>query len=179
MNHPVAFDRVFLVGISGAGKSSVGAALARRLGWQVIDTDAEIVRRAELPIHRIFEECGEPAFRALEREVVRAACSSPRRVVALGGGAFSDTVTRAKLLDAGLVVWLRVDATAAAARLAPSLGREPRPLLGGDLPARLRELAEARRADFEQAHVHIDTDGRTIDEVMSRVLRTLSPVPAG
>ncbi len=178
MNRSVSLERVFLVGISGAGKSSVGAALARRLGWQVIDTDAEVVRRAGMPIHQIFEDRGEPGFRDLEREVVHAACSNPRRIVALGGGAFSDAGTRAKLLESGLVVWLRIDEAAAAARLEPSLVRQPRPLLGDDVAARLRELSEARRAGYKQAHVHIDTDGHTVDEVTSEVLRTLSPVPA-
>ncbi len=81
---------VVLIGFSGTGKSSVGRALAKRIGWEFVDTDAEVERAAGKRIHQIFVEEGEEAFRRLEREALRDALSCAQRVVAVGGGAVVD-----------------------------------------------------------------------------------------
>ena len=165
MSVPGPLDRLFLVGLSGAGKSSVATAAAARLGWTAWDSDVEIAARAGRSIPRIFAEDGEPAFRALERKIVDRLSGKPSAVGALGGGAMSDAATRERLLDRGLVAWLQVSPVVAAARLQAALADEPRPMLGADPRRRLVELIEAREAAYRQAHVHIATDGRSVAEV--------------
>lgn len=158
-------DRLFLVGMSGAGKSSVAAAAADRLGWSAWDSDAEITARDGRSIPQIFAQDGEPAFRALERDVVDALSDRPCAVGALGGGAMADVSTRERLLDRGLVAWLQVSPAVAADRLADGLADEPRPMLGDDPRGRLADLIAAREGAYRQAHVHIDTDRRSVAEV--------------
>lgn len=158
-------DRLFLVGMSGAGKSSVAAAAADRLGWTAWDSDAEITARDGRSIPQIFTQDGEPAFRALERDVVDALSDRPCAVGALGGGAMADAATRERLLDRGLVAWLQVSPDVAADRLQAKLADEPRPMLGDDPRRRLADLIAAREAAYRQAHVHLDTDRRSVAEV--------------
>jgi shikimate kinase len=166
-------DRAYLIGLSGSGKSAVARLAAARLGWQASDSDAEIVRRAGMPIAGIFEQRGEAAFRALERAVVLELAARPRQVLALGGGAFLDPVVQPRLLAGGLVVWLQVSPAQAAARLAPTLAHEPRPLLGDDPAGRLRELLSARQPEYQRAHVHLPTDGRSPGELAEAVVSAL------
>ena len=128
-------DRVFLVGISGAGKSSVAAVLAKRLGWKAQDSDAEVERRTARTIPWLFTHKGEAVFRGFEQSAVLEMAARPRQVMALGGGAFVNPLTRAALLRRGLVVWLDVDPDEAARRLAPDLAAEPRPMLGETTPS--------------------------------------------
>ena len=169
--------RIFLTGISGAGKSSVAHALANRLGWRVRDTDALIVDQTGHSTAHLFRTRGEPAFRELERTVVRATATEEHVVVALGGGAFLDPDTRLHLLTQGLVIWLQVDPREAARRLTPALPGEPRPLLGkGDVAVRLDELLKARSDAYSQAHLHIATDGHSPAEIADDVLAHL-PAP--
>lgn len=158
-------DRLFLVGMSGAGKSSVAAAAAARLGWTAWDSDVEIAVRDGRSIPQIFAQDGEPAFRALERDVVDALSAQPWAVGALGGGAMADAATRELLLARGLVAWLQVSPAVAAARLADGLADEPRPMLGNDPRRRLADLIAAREAAYRQAHLHVDTDQRSVTEV--------------
>ncbi|MCY4115049.1 MAG: shikimate kinase AroK [Chloroflexi bacterium] len=158
-------DRVFLVGMSGAGKSSVARAAATRLGWTAWDSDVEIAARDGRSIPQIFAQDGEPAFRALERDVVDELSAQPRAAGALGGGAMADATTRERLLARGLVAWLQVSPDVAAARLADGLADEPRPMLGDDPRRRLADLIAAREAAYRQAHVHVDTDQRSVAEV--------------
>ena len=162
-------DRLFLVGLSGAGKSSVAAAAAARLGWTAWDSDVEIVTQAGRSVASIFAEDGEAAFRALERDVVDRLSNRSCTVGALGGGAMSDAATRERLLDRGLVAWLQVSPEIAAARLQAGLADEPRPMLGSDPRRRLVALSESREAAYRQAHVHIVTDGRSVAEVSEAV----------
>ena len=159
------WDRLFLVGLSGAGKSSVAAAAADRLGWTAWDSDVEIAAQAGRSIPEIFAEDGEPAFRALERDVVDRLSGKPGSVGALGGGAMADATTRERLLARGLVAWLQVSPAVAAARLEAGLADEPRPMLNGDPRRRLVDLITTREAAYRQAHVHIDTDDRSVAEI--------------
>ncbi len=169
MSGPGPVDRLFLVGLSGAGKSSVAAAAAAQLGWAVWDSDVEIVTQAGRSIASIFAEDGESAFRALERDVVDRLSDRSCTVGALGGGAMSDAAIRERLLDRGLVAWLQVSPAVAAARLQAALADEPRPMLGSDPRRRLLALIETREAAYRQAHVHIATDGRSVAAVAEAV----------
>src|SRR5215471_7045827 len=92
----------------GAGKTTVGRRLARKLGWKFIDLDEEIERRERRPIAQIFREDGEPHFRNLERQYLKDVSSFPTSVVALGGGAFIDAENRNLAEQTGLTIWLKV-----------------------------------------------------------------------
>ena len=166
-------DRVFLVGISGAGKSTVANALAQRLGWKPQDSDAEVERRTGRSIPWLFSMKGEAVFRGFEQSAVLEMAARPRQVMALGGGAFVNPLTRAALLRRGLVVWLDVDPDEAARRLAPALAEEPRPLLGDDPAGSLRALRAERTAAYEQAQLRIDTNGKTIDAIADQIAHAL------
>jgi shikimate kinase len=152
-----------LTGMMGSGKSATAQALAQLTGRQVFSVDAEISRRAGKPIAAIFAEDGEPAFRALERQVLAAI---PAGAIAdLGGGAFCQPANAERLLAAGRVVFLEVSAAEAARRIGDPGSR---PLAG-----RWEELREARLPLYRRAHLAISTDGLTPDEVARRILRSL------
>jgi shikimate kinase len=100
-----------LIGLMGAGKTSVGSECARRLRRDFVDTDDLVVRTADMTIASIFAEGGESRFRAIEREVVTDVCASPRPlVIACGGGTVLDPENRRALRGSGIVVWLRAPA---------------------------------------------------------------------
>ncbi|MEU7039659.1 shikimate kinase [Streptomyces varsoviensis] len=161
---------VVIVGPPGAGKSTVGALLADRLGTGYRDTDADIERSAGKPISEIFIDEGEPHFRELERQAVRAAVAGHAGVLSLGGGAVMDEGTRALL--AGLpVVFLDVSLADAVRRVGLDA---PRPLLAVNPRQRWRELMEARRPLYtEVARAVVTTDGRTPEDVAEAVLDAL------
>ena len=157
---------VWLVGMMGAGKSTIGPKLARRLGRRFIDTDAEVERAAGSRIPEIFEREGEPAFRARERAAIEACCGQPA-VVALGGGAIEPPGARERLASTGRLVYLRARPATLLARLGDARGR---PLLAGLTPdgqaGRLAQLLERRRAAYESAAIVIDTDDLAPDSVV-------------
>jgi len=142
----------------GAGKSTIGPKLARRLGRRFIDTDAEVERAAGSRVAEIFEREGEPAFRSLEREAIEACCGEAA-VVALGGGAIEPPGARERLASTGTLVYLRARPETLLARVGDASSR---PLLAGLSPAgqagRLAELLERRQAAYESAEIVIDTD---------------------
>ncbi|MEU1075305.1 MULTISPECIES: shikimate kinase [unclassified Streptomyces] len=161
---------VVLVGPMGSGKSTVGTLLAGRLGAPYRDTDADIVAAQGRPIADIFVDEGEPHFRELEREAVRAALAEHTGVLALGGGAVLDASTRA-LLTGLPVVYLSMDVEEAVKRVGLNTAR---PLLAVNPRRQWRELMEARRHLYtEVARVVVETDARTPEEVAQAVLDAL------
>ena len=131
---------IVLVGLMGAGKSTVGRRLAKRLGLPFVDADAEIEAAAGLSVAGIFERHGEAHFRDLERRVIDRLVEGGPRVIATGGGAFMNPETRALILSRCTAIWLDGDIDTLAARAAR---RGRRPLLAsGDPRALLRALAE-------------------------------------
>lgn len=157
-----------LVGPPGTGKTTVGGLLAQRLGLAFTDADDLIVARAGKPIADIFVNDGEPAFRALEREIVAEALRSTDGVLALGGGAVLAAETR-ELLRAQRVVSLQVGLADGVRRTGLSTAR---PLLAGVNPrATFRALLDARIPLYhEVATVEVDTSGHSVDEVVDAVL---------
>ncbi|MFC3998660.1 shikimate kinase [Nocardiopsis sediminis] len=166
MSTPIAV----LIGAPGAGKTTVGRALAARLGADLMCTDTEIEARAGKPIGDIFIEDGEAAFRALEREVVAEALAGWPGVVAVGGGAVLDHDTQADLR--GLhVVYLQVEFADAAKRVGFD---QARPLLAGNPRARLRKLLDERLPVYESlAATTVSTSGRGPEEVVDAIIATL------
>ena len=155
-----------LIGPMGAGKTSIGRKLAKRLGLPFTDTDAVIVRDHG-PIDRIFADHGEARFRTLERDAVLAALDEGG-VVALGGGAILEPVTRVALLD-HRVVLLTVSGDTIASRLRSTA----RPLLQGEDPvARWHAIYEARRPLYERtADAIFDTSAGPLQDVVDAVAR--------
>ncbi|MCO1658766.1 shikimate kinase [Pseudonocardia sp. S2-4] len=168
---------VVLVGAPGAGKTTVGRVLARRLGVGFTDVDAVIVERIGKPIADMFLEEGEPAFRELERAVVAEALSEVDGVLALGGGSVLDERTRL-LLRGHRVVHLTVGLTDGLRRTGMSTAR---PLLAGVNPrATFRALLEARAPLYrEVATIEVDTTRRSTNQVARAVLEAIGESPAG
>ena len=161
---------VVLVGPPGAGKSTIGHALASRLGVRYRDTDDDVVADLGKPVADIFVTDGEAAFRSAERAAVRAALAEHDGVLCLGGGAVTDPDTR-RDLDGETVVFLDVSLTAAVSRV--GLARD-RPLLLGSPRAQLKTLMEQRRPLYtEVAATRVDTSERTVDDAVAAVLGAL------
>lgn len=159
-----------LVGAPGAGKSTVGALLAERLGMAFIDVDAVIEQRAGKPIAEIFAEDGEPAFRELEEATTLELLSHPG-VVSLGGGAVLSERTRSVLRNRR-VVWLRVSAASAISRVGLDTAR---PLLLGNVRGRLIKLLGERAPLYEEvASARIDTDHTSPSDVVEQIVRIWS-----
>jgi shikimate kinase len=158
---------IFVVGFMGAGKSTVGAALARRLGRKFIDLDQEIEAAEHAKISDIFEERGEREFRRIESEALaRQLAADKSAVVALGGGAFTLPANREMLRGRGVTVWLDCPFDTVQRRVVQS-GHRP---LARD-PQAFAALYEARRAAYSLADVRIpiqsDDPETTVDEVLS------------
>jgi shikimate kinase len=159
-----------LVGAPGAGKTTVGRRVASLLDVQFRDTDLDIAESAGKPVSEIFTDDGEEVFRQMERQAVQEALEAHPGILALGGGAIMDDQTRELLADHH-VIWLRVGATDAAKRVGLSGAR---PLLFGNVRGRLVTLLEERMPLYAQvANVTIDTDGRSVDEVVHDVRRAI------
>lgn len=156
--------RVVLVGLPGAGKSTVGAELACRLGVAFADSDELIVQQTGRTVSEIFAAQGEPAFRQLEADLIAEALGTFDGVLALGGGAVTTESVRQDLLDSGvLVVRLSAGQDELVRRLA---GNVDRPLLAEDPGARLAELAAAREPLYrEVASLTVTTEGQSPAEV--------------
>jgi shikimate kinase len=154
---------IALVGLRGAGKTTVGALLAERLGWRFVDTDALVEARAGVTIAEIFAHQGEPAFRALEREAGLATLCEERVVVATGGGAVLDEAVRARLAQV-FTVWLQAPIPELAARIERGAGR---PSLTGQAPADELPVVLAARADYYHAcaSAKVDNGEREAREV--------------
>jgi shikimate kinase len=152
-----------LTGMMAAGKTTVARALGSRLGRQVVSTDTMLESRFGKAIPRIFAEDGEPAFRAAERAIIERLDGD--LVVDLGGGAFCDPASAARLLQSGKVVFLEVSAAEASRRMA---GGRSRPLA-----ADWEALQAARMPLYRRAHLTVAVDGLSADEVATRVLEAL------
>ena len=166
---PAAVERILLIGMMGAGKSTVGRLLSQRLGWPYLDSDDEITRRTGRSVPEIWQAHGEPTFRVEEAAVLRDAVHSRGPVVvAVAGGAVLAPGNRDLIKGGGLVVWLRARTETLVARVGAGDGR---PLLGGDPATAMRTIYDARRPVYaELADVAVDVDGRTPEEIVEAVL---------
>ena len=160
-------DNIILIGFSGTGKTLVGEEIARLLGWQFVDTDAEVEGRAGKSVERIFAEDGEESFRRMERCALRDACSGRLKVIATGGGAAIDPLNRQLMLSQGFVVCLDARPETIYGRLMRDYPNHEatRPLLGGDDPLeRIRVLKHSRQGYYSEAHRMVQTDDLTVEQ---------------
>lgn len=169
---PSLIDRpIVLVGMMGAGKTSVGKLLAQRLALPFADSDGEVEREAGLSVATIFDRFGEAQFRELESRVLARLAAGPPRVIAAGGGAFAEGGTRALILERCIAVWLDADVETLAAR---ADGGGERPLLRGhNCREVLAGLAERRRDAYAAAALKVSSAGRSPAETAEAVLEAL------
>lgn len=170
MGEVSALRAVVLTGLMGSGKSEVGAALARRLGWRVVDTDAEIVAREGRSIAALFREGGEAHFRAIEEDVLRDVTRRTETVIATGGGAILSSANRRRMKRAGPIIYLKAPVDVLLARLGGDPGR---PLLGDDPRAALERLQGERAALYEDGSIVVDA-AQQVDAVADAVMARLA-----
>jgi len=166
-----ATDNIVLVGLPGAGKSSVGRRLAARLSLPFVDADAAIEAAADMSIAEIFERHGEAAFREGEARVIARLLREGPQVIATGGGAFMSPQTRAAVAAHGISIWLDASTDVLLSRI---VRRSHRPLFNGvDPRQKLLELREARDPVFAQATIRIASSAGPHDRVVNRIVRAL------
>lgn len=162
-------QRILFVGMMGSGKSTVGHATARRLGWFFFDSDELVLAKTGRTVPEIFVESGESAMRDVERSVfIEALGAGNHSVVAVAGGVVLQFVDRTLLKESGVVVWLRARMPTLALRVGEGQGR---PHLDVDPMKALAVLYEERRPFYELvADIVVDVDALTPEEVVQRVL---------
>lgn len=160
---------LYLVGFMGTGKTTVGRVLAQRLGMTLVDSDAEIERRAGKSISDIFAQDGEAAFRALEREFIEGGHPASGCIVSCGGGIVLQEGMIQKLRERGVVICLTARAETILARTQTN---RLRPLLNVEDPlARIRELLAQREPVYRAAGTQVLTDYRPLNEIVAHVQR--------
>jgi shikimate kinase len=167
---------VVLVGMMGAGKSSIGRRLATRLAIPFTDADTEIEKAAGMPITEIFSTHGEPYFRAGEARVIARLLDGGPQVLATGGGAFMNPDTRAAIRAKGISVWLRATFEVLSKRIKR---RGDRPLLkNSDPQATLRRLIEERYPTYAEADLTVESRDVPHDTIVDEIITGLLGLPA-
>lgn len=166
-------ERVLLIGMMGAGKTTVGRVLAERLNWRHLDSDEEIVKATGRTVREIFEADGEQAFRREEAHALKSAISTPgSTVISVAGGAVLDEANRRLISAAGTVVWLRAPINVLAARAASG---DHRPLLDERREASFETLYVGRAPLYEElADIVIDVEARTPDDIVAELAERLA-----
>ncbi len=178
---PKGIRRIVLVGLMGSGKTTVGALLAKRLGWRFVDLDGVLERTFGRTVPEVFAEDGEGAFRSAEREAARRVLEGENLVLATGGGWAAGFGAMESLDSETASVWLRVSPEEAVRRVKAS-GVE-RPLLhgsgegssdGGGPLAAAGALARERLHRYALADLHVDTERSGPPEAVNAILRALA-----
>jgi len=162
---------IVMVGLMGAGKSSIGRRLASRLGLPFVDADTEIEKAAGCTISEIFDRFGEAAFRDGERKVIKRLMEGEPQVLSTGGGAFMDEQTRELIAEQGISVWLRADLDLLVQRCSR---RNTRPLLQkGDPREILQNLIDVRYPVYGTADITVDAGDRDHEETVDQVIESI------
>ncbi len=162
---------IVLVGLMGAGKTSIGRLLAKRLELEFIDADREIEQAAQCSIEQIFERHGEAEFRDGEQRVIARLLTGPVHVLATGGGAFMRKQTRDVIRGRGISVWLRADIDLLLRRVSR---RKNRPLLKNKNPRQtLEKLMEERYPIYAEADIVVDSGDLPPATIVDTVIESL------
>ena len=154
-----------------AGKTAAGRRLAPVLGWSFLDLDAVIEAGEGLAVREIFASHGEPYFREREKAALAQVLDGSEQVIALGGGAVVDHHNLRLLKKRSFLIWLKVSPRTVLNRIGES---DDRPLLQGpDRLKRIEELSAQREAIYAEAHLTVDTDELTVDQVVQRIRQQL------
>jgi len=168
---------IVLVGLMGAGKSTVGRRLAKRLGLPFIDSDSEIEDAVGLPWGELFERYGEADYRDGERRLVARLVDGQIRVIATGGGVFVDPQTRQLLKEQTITIWLDAPIDILAERTGR---RDTRPLLkNGDRKDTLERIANIEREAYSEAALHVKSGDGAHRDVVETIVRELEHYLAG
>lgn len=168
---PIRDRTVVLVGLMGAGKTTVGRRLAERLGLRFVDADNEIEAAAGMSIADIFETHGEAHFREGERRVIARLLEEPGQVLATGGGAFMDPETRALIAERAISVWLKADLDVLYHRV---VRRNTRPLLRLDDPRKVLERLIAERYPvYAEADVTVESGDVPHEAMVDKIVAAL------
>jgi shikimate kinase len=173
---------ITLIGYRGSGKSTVAPRLASQIGWDWIDADVELERRAGRSIREIFSRDGEPEFRRCERETLIELLQRDRLVLAAGGVAILNEQTRADLRQAGPVVWLQAAPETLARRMATdpvTSAQRPNLTAGGGLDEIVQLLAQREPFYRQTATLIVSTESRTTAEIVADILSQLPPPLGG
>ncbi len=163
---------IVLVGLMGAGKTTIGRRLAARLEVPFVDADDEVERAAGCSITDMFEVHGEAAFREGEKRVIARLLDGPAGVLATGGGAFMNEETRERIREKAISIWLRADLDVLVRRCAR---RDDRPLLkDGDMRETLENLMDQRYPLYGEANIIVDTGDKPHRTVVDKILDELS-----
>lgn len=163
--------RIALIGLRGAGKSTLGAALAKRLKLPFVQLDALVEEAAGMRLDEVFDLLGQPAFRRLERQALeRAVAAHPRMVLEAGGGVAAEAETYERLLASCFTVWLRARPEQHMARVAAQ--GDFRPMAGNrEAMADLRRILEGREALYGKADAQLDTSGHSVRDAVEALAK--------
>ena len=166
---------IVVIGLMGAGKSTIGKRLAQMLGLSFIDADTEIETVSRMTIPELFAAYGEPEFRDLERRVIKRILRTGPRVLATGGGAFMNEATRKTIAKSGVSVWLKAELDV----LMERVGRKGnRPLLKTDDPrATMQSLMDQRYPVYAEADVTVLSRDEKKDVMVIEVIEALAQMP--
>ena len=165
---------LYLIGMMGVGKTTVGKLIAEEIGYRFVDTDEVIVKAAGKSINEIFTENGEAEFRQLESDVLAQVCAYTKLIVATGGGIVMQQQNWS-YLHHGLIIWLDAPVEIILQRLAEE---NTRPLLqDADIESKLTSLLEQRQPMYSQADLHITISAiETPEEIATRILATIPSI---
>ncbi len=158
---------IVLIGLMGAGKSSIGRRLAKALSLPFNDVDDEIISRVNCSIPEIFKKYGEPEFRKLEEQEINRLLQEPQHVLATGGGAFINKRIRAIIKKKGVSIWLKADLDILLERTSR---RKDRPLINGPNPHKiLKSLMSKRYPIYSKADLIIETGPQSHQDTVNKI----------
>jgi len=171
LNVPVHIKNIFLIGMMGTGKSTLGVKLAEKLEWSFVDLDAQIEKRAGTSISEIFSKQGEEAFRDMESEILVEVCRNNHQVIATGGGIILRDKNRMLMKKQGYQIWLKATPETIFTRVKDNPSR---PVLGA-VPTleKIRSVLSQRETYYSKAPINMNTDAHSPEILTDWIIQLL------